>query len=145
MSSSSPFGPTFRKIREARGLSLKEVAADIVSPQFLSQFERSQKGLRYQLIESKIVNENNLNISNEELNAFAEDAVKNYFRNYGIAEPTDEQVKGFTANILKNRNEVDRLYRELLGKKLLDFYKQTAKVNKKTVTFKEFEEIEFSK
>ena len=43
MSSSSPFGPTFRKIREARGLSLKEVAADIVSPQFLSQFERSQK------------------------------------------------------------------------------------------------------
>ncbi len=26
MSSSSPFGPTFRKIREARGLSLKEVA-----------------------------------------------------------------------------------------------------------------------
>ena len=46
---------------------------------------------------------------------------------------------------LKNRNEVDRLYRELLGKKLLDFYKQTAKVNKKTVTFKEFEEIEFSK
>ena len=145
MSSSSPFGPTFRKIREARGLSLKEVAADIVSPQFLSQFERSQKGLRYQLIESKIVNENNLNISNEELNAFAEDAVKNYFRNYGIAEPTDEQVKGFTANILKNRNEVDRLYRELLGKKLLDFYKQTAKVNKKIVTFKEFEEIEFSK
>ena len=109
------------------------------------EFERSQKGLRYQLIESKIVNENNLNISNEELNAFAEDAVKNYFRNYGIAEPTDEQVKGFTANILKNRNEVDRLYRELLGKKLLDFYKQTAKVNKKTVTFKEFEEIEFSK
>ena len=109
------------------------------------EFERSQKGLRYQLIESKIVNENNLNISNEELNAFAEDAVKNYFKNYGIAEPTDEQVKGFTANILKNRNEVDRLYRELLGKKLLDFYKQTAKVNKKTVTFKEFEEIEFSK
>lgn len=45
MSSSSPFGPTFRKIREARGLSLKEVAADIVSPQFLSQFERSQKGV----------------------------------------------------------------------------------------------------
>ena len=45
MSSSSPFGPTFRKIREARGLSLKEVATDIVSPQFLSQFERSQKGV----------------------------------------------------------------------------------------------------
>ncbi|MDO4880566.1 MAG: trigger factor [Capnocytophaga sp.] len=109
------------------------------------EFERSQKGLRYQLIEGKIVNENNLNVSNEELRAFTEDAVRNYFRNFGVTEPTEEQVKSFTANILKNNNEVDRLYRELLGKKLLDFYKQTAKINKKAVTFKEFEEIELSK
>ena len=37
MSSSSPFGPTFRKIREARGLSLKEVATNIVSPHVLKK------------------------------------------------------------------------------------------------------------
>ena len=38
-----PFGATFKYLREARGLSLKEAASDIVSPQFLSQFEKEKK------------------------------------------------------------------------------------------------------
>ena len=40
-----PFGATFKYLREARGLSLKEAASDIVSPQFLSQFEKEDKGI----------------------------------------------------------------------------------------------------
>ena len=40
-----PFGATFKYLREARGLSLKEAASDIVSPQFLSQFEKGDKGI----------------------------------------------------------------------------------------------------
>ena len=40
-----PFGTTFKYLREARGLSLKEAASDIVSPQFLSQFEKGDKGI----------------------------------------------------------------------------------------------------
>lgn len=45
MSSIHPFGPTFKKLREIRGLSLKEAAGEIISPQFLSQFEKEQKGM----------------------------------------------------------------------------------------------------
>ena len=40
-----PFGATFKYLREARGLSLKEAASDIVSPQLLSQFEKGDKGI----------------------------------------------------------------------------------------------------
>ena len=40
-----PFGATFKYLREARGLSLKEAASDIASPQFLSQFEKGDKGI----------------------------------------------------------------------------------------------------
>ena len=40
-----PFGATFKYLREVRGLSLKEAASDIVSPQFLSQFEKGDKGI----------------------------------------------------------------------------------------------------
>lgn len=40
-----PFGATFKYLREARGLTLKEAASDIVSPQFLSQFEKGDKGI----------------------------------------------------------------------------------------------------
>lgn len=40
-----PFGQTFKSLRESRGLSLKEAAANIVSPQFLSRFEKGEKGI----------------------------------------------------------------------------------------------------
>ncbi|MFC3927479.1 helix-turn-helix domain-containing protein [Streptococcus caprae] len=45
MTSLHPFGPTFKTLREQRGYSLKEAAGSIVSPQFLSQFEKEQKGM----------------------------------------------------------------------------------------------------
>lgn len=40
-----PFGETFRQLRISRGLSLKEAAGNIVSPQFLSRFEKGEKGI----------------------------------------------------------------------------------------------------
>ncbi|MGT2743818.1 helix-turn-helix domain-containing protein [Streptococcus phocae subsp. phocae] len=40
-----PFGPTFKHLRESRGLSLKEAASNVVSPQFLSRFEKGEKGI----------------------------------------------------------------------------------------------------
>ncbi|MGT2926104.1 helix-turn-helix domain-containing protein [Streptococcus cuniculipharyngis] len=39
------FGIAFKELREARGLSLKAAARDIVTPQFLSQFEKGQKSI----------------------------------------------------------------------------------------------------
>ncbi len=45
MSDLHPFGRTFKELREKRGLSLKEAAGSIVSPQFLSQFEKEEKGI----------------------------------------------------------------------------------------------------
>ncbi|MDW8750447.1 helix-turn-helix transcriptional regulator [Streptococcus suis] len=40
-----PFGQTYKQLREMRGLSLKEAASNIVSPQFLSRFEKGEKGI----------------------------------------------------------------------------------------------------
>lgn len=40
-----PFGKTFKQLRESRGLSLKEAAGNVVSPQFLSRFEKEEKGI----------------------------------------------------------------------------------------------------
>ena len=43
MSSLHPFGPTFKKLREMRTMSIKEAADGIVTPQFLRQFEKGEK------------------------------------------------------------------------------------------------------
>lgn len=52
----SCYGQAFRKIRKERKVSLKEAAADIISPQLLSQFELGKKNVSLtnfdQLLES---------------------------------------------------------------------------------------------
>ncbi|KXT74459.1 hypothetical protein STRDD10_00918 [Streptococcus sp. DD10] len=45
MSNLYPFGKTFKELRESRGLSLKEASGNVVSPQFLSRFEKEEKGI----------------------------------------------------------------------------------------------------
>lgn len=45
MSSLHPFGPTFKKLREMRSMSIKEAAEGIVTPQFLRQFEKDEKNI----------------------------------------------------------------------------------------------------
>ncbi|PHQ31179.1 trigger factor [Leeuwenhoekiella nanhaiensis] len=102
------------------------------------EYERSEKGLRYQLIEGKIIADNNLQITFEEIKAYAKDMIKAQMAQYGQANPADEELEGIAARILSNQDEVRRLSEQLMNKKLLDFFKENVKLKEKEVTFDEF-------
>lgn len=102
------------------------------------EYERSEKGLRYQLIEGKIVADNNLNYTYEELKDFAKTYVRNQMMQYGLANPQDTEVENIVNTIFKNRDEVQRLSQQLISQKLLNFYKENVKFSVKKVTFDEF-------
>ena len=47
------------------------------------EYNKSEKGIRYQLIEGKIISDNKLDISFEELKAFAGTMIQNQMKQYG--------------------------------------------------------------
>ena len=102
------------------------------------EYERSEKGLRYQLIEGKIIADNNLQITFEEIKAYAKDMIKAQMAQYGQMNSSDEELEGIAARILSNQDEVRRLSEQLMNKKLLDFFKENVKLKEKEVTFDEF-------
>ncbi|MEH6406750.1 MAG: trigger factor [Leeuwenhoekiella sp.] len=102
------------------------------------EFERSEKGLRYQLIEGKIISENNLQVTFEELKDFAKEMIKVQMAQYGQLNPDDQELDNIAARILGNQEEVKRLSEQLMNKKLLDFFKEKVKLETKEVTFDEF-------
>ena len=102
------------------------------------EYERSEKGLRYQLIEGKIIADNNLQITFEEIKAYAKDMIKAQMAQYGQMSPEEEELEGIAARILSNQDEVRRLSEQLMNKKLLDFFKENVKLKEKEVTFDEF-------
>ncbi len=104
----------------------------------VEEYEKSEKGLRYQLIEGKVVNDNNLNVDFEDLKAFTTDKIKQQMAQFGQTDPSQKELDDIAARILSNQDEVKRLSEQLMNEKLLDFYKENMKFDEKEVTYEEF-------
>jgi trigger factor len=72
--------------------------------QAAQEYDKSEKGIRYQLIEGKIISDNNLDISFDELKAFAGTLIENQMRQYG-QQPDQKQIEGIVSNVLSNQEE----------------------------------------
>ncbi|NAY92273.1 trigger factor [Muricauda sp. JGD-17] len=102
------------------------------------EFEKSEKGLRYQLIEGKIIKENNLQVQFEELKEFAKGFVKSQMAQYGHINPEEQELENIANRVLGNQDEVKRLSEQLMSQKLLDLYKEKANLKVKEVTYDNF-------
>ena len=102
------------------------------------EYERSEKGIRYQLIEGKIIADNNLQINFDELKDFAKDMIVMQMTQYGQAGLPDEELEGIVARVMSNKDESRRLSEQLMSKKLLEFFKSNISFKKKKVDFDKF-------
>ncbi|MBC9795027.1 trigger factor [Sinomicrobium weinanense] len=102
------------------------------------EYEKSEKGLRYQLIEGKIIQENELQVNFDELKDFAKDFIKIQMAQFGQTNPSEEELDSIAARILSNQDEVKRLSEQLMSQKLLNLYKEKANLKTKEVTYEDF-------
>ena len=102
------------------------------------EYERSEKGIRYQLIEGKIIADNDLQIKFEELKDFSKEMISVQMSQYGQAELPDEELEKIVARVMSNKDEARRLSEQLMSKKLLEFFKSTLSLKKKKLTFDKF-------
>jgi trigger factor len=109
----------------------------LTEEQAIEEYDKSEKGIRYQLIEGKIINDNELKMSFDELKAFTETLVQNQMMQYGQI-PEKEQLEGIVTNVLSNQEENRRISEQLMGDKMLKFYKEKAPLKIKKVGFDTF-------
>ena len=102
------------------------------------EYEKSEKGMKYQLIESKIIVDNNLQVNFEDLKAFTTDLIKNQMKQYGQLIPDDKELDGIVARVMSNKDEIKRLTEQLTSKRILDFYKENFNYKIKKVTYDEY-------
>jgi trigger factor len=105
-----------------------------------AEYERSEKGLRYQLLEGKIAKDNAIQVTYDDLKVYTEEVLTNQYKQYGLPAPTEEQLKPLVDQTLANQDVARQLSEQVMSKKLLDFYKENLKYITKEVTYKEFVE-----
>jgi trigger factor len=103
----------------------------------INEFKKSEKGIRYQLIEGKIISENELNITFEELKDFTAIMVQKQMLQYGQT-PEKEKLDEIVSNIMSNQEEARRISEQLMGDKILNFYKDKAPLKTKKIGFDAF-------
>jgi len=102
------------------------------------EYEKSEKGLRYQLIEGKIIRDNELQVQFEELKEFSKGFIRSQMAQFGQLDPKEEELDTIAARVLGNQDEVKRLSEQLMSQKLLNLYKEKANLKTKEVTYENF-------
>ena len=116
-----------------RWLKMTEEKSD---EQLNSDFPNFTKGLKWTLIRRKLIESENLEVSEEEMLEGFKDRIRSYFGGYG-----DELVILNTANrLMEDQKQADQMYQELITEKLFGALSQKVTVAEETVSKDTFNE-----
>jgi len=102
------------------------------------EYEKSEKGMKYQLIESKLVTDNNLQVNFEDLKSYAGDLVKAQMNQHGQSNPSDKELDDIVARVLQNKEEIKRLTEQLTSNRILTFFKENSNIKTKELSYEKF-------
>lgn len=104
-------------------------------------FPKFERDLKWQLIQNKIIKDNDLKISDEEILDFAKVYAKMQFEQYGLFNVPEEHIENFAQESLKREDERRRLFERKYEDKVLDFIKEVVTVESKDISAEEFDKL----
>ena len=102
------------------------------------EYKKSEKGMKYQLIESKLVTDNNLQVNFDDLKSYTRDLIKAQMNQYGQSNPSDKELDDVVARVLQNKDEIKRLTEQLTSNRILTFFKENTNVKTKELSYEKF-------
>ncbi len=110
----------------------------LTAEQAEEEYAKSENGLRYQLIEGKVITENNLQTTFDDLKDYTANVIKKQMAQFGQMNPTDADVENIVARVLSNKDEVKRLSEQVMSEKMLNLFKEKVKYSTKEVSYQDF-------
>lgn len=108
------------------------------SDQAQEEYQKSEKSLRYQLIESKLISDNGVQVTIEDIKNHAREMIRTQMAQFGQLNPSDKELDDIAARILSNQEEARRISEQLINQKLITLYKEKANLKVKEMTYENF-------
>jgi len=102
-----------------------------------AEFPKFEDQLKWTLISDKIIKENNLEVSEEELRNNMKKEIMGYFGQMNLGEDTD-WLESYIDRMMKDEKQVDSSYRRLLTEKLFNWLETQVSPEEKEVSAEEF-------
>jgi trigger factor len=103
-----------------------------------AEYEQYSKSLKWQLIENKIIKEQQLEVKNEDVVSHTKSLIVSNFAQYGQPAPEDEKLEEIAHQVLANDEERKKVFNQLYDQKTMALYKEHFTLKNKEVTYDEF-------
>ena len=102
------------------------------------EYNKSENGLKYQLIEGKLIKDNEMQVTMEEIQNHAATLIKEQLAQFGQTDPSEDEVNNIVGRVLTNQEETQRISEQLMNEKMLKLFADNVKVENKKVSYKDF-------
>ena len=106
--------------------------------QLNKEYEQYAKGLKWQLIENKIIRDNDIKVESDEVLARTKELLGSQYSQYGMMIPPDEELTKAAQNVLSNQEETRKIFDMMYDQKVTSFLKETLKISDKAVDYDAF-------
>ncbi len=110
----------------------------LTEDQVEQEYEQYSKSLKWQLIENKIIKDNELEVKNEDVISHTKELIVSNFAQYGQPAPEDKKLEEIAVQVLGNEEERKKVYNQLYDVKTMSLYKEKFSLKNKEVTYDEF-------
>ena len=104
-------------------------------------YDESIRQLKWHLIKEQLVAANNIKVEDADVKAAAKEAARMQFAQYGMNNVPDEYLDNYAGEMLKKRDSAAGFVDSAVENKLVQALKGVVKLDEKTVTLDEFNEL----
>ena len=117
----------------------------ISAEQVEEEYDDYAKGLKWQLIENKIIKSNDIQVTPEEVVEHTKGLLKQQMAGMGLPDNNDDELTETANRVLQNEEEARNLYMMMYDTKLMELYKNSIKLKEKEVSYEDFIKLAYNK
>jgi trigger factor len=110
----------------------------VTKEQIESEYDQYALGLKWQLIENKIIKDNGLEVSRDAVVDYTKSLIQQQMAGMGQNFMDDAELTDTANRVLQNQDEARQIYEQLYQQKLIALYNEKFKIKEKAVSYDEF-------
>jgi trigger factor len=120
---------------------LVETNENLTEEQIEKDFSDYEDDFRWQLVKDHLITKYEIKVTPEEVKDAAKNVARSQYYQYGITDIPEEYLDSYANELLSKKEEVRRISDRKLEEKLINFIKNTVKVEDKSITVEKFRKL----
>jgi trigger factor len=120
---------------------IKATNQQMTDEQIEGDFDNFMVDLKWQLVKDKIVKDNGIKITEDDVRGLAKEMAVMQFRQYGLNNVGEEHIENYADHMLKNEEERRKLVARKHEDLIVDAIKEKASIEMKDISFEEFNKM----